>query len=227
MKDLVNKIDWDKTKGLIPAIVQDYKSGDVLMLGYMNKEALLLTLETKKAHYYSRSREKLWLKGESSGHFQNIKDILLDCDNDTLLLKVEQVGVACHTGRKSCFFQDLLKGNITQDVQIDMSDKYSIVDRVYHTICERKNKDKNKSYVAKLFDKGINTILKKVSEEAGEFIIATKDKEKNEIIYEATDLLFHVLVALCYMGISPELIKNELKRREGISGIEEKNSRVK
>jgi len=220
---MVNNIDWDKLN-LIPAIVQEEKSGKVLMLAYMNRDALELTIKTNYAHYFSRSRQKLWKKGESSGNLQEVKEILLDCDNDTILLKVVQIGgVACHTGRKSCFYKNIQTSEITTNptVQID----YGVVDKLYHTILEKKFDDPSTSYTAKLFKKGENTILKKVVEEAGEFCFAIKDDNRDEIIYEATDLLYHSLVALGLKNINPDLIKQELARRVGISGIEEKNSR--
>ncbi|NPA55052.1 MAG: bifunctional phosphoribosyl-AMP cyclohydrolase/phosphoribosyl-ATP diphosphatase HisIE [Epsilonproteobacteria bacterium] len=217
------KIEWEKNGGLIPVIVQDYETGEVLMLAYMNEEALKLTQQTKFAHYFSRSRNKLWKKGESSGHTQEVKEILIDCDNDTLLLKVKQNGVACHTGRKSCFFTNL--ENNEEVLKVEKEIEYNFLDNLYHTLLDRKNADKNSSYVASLYHKGENSILKKVVEEAGEFSFAIKDNDKGEIIYEGADLLFHALVALAYKNIHPEAILNELKRREGISGIEEKNSR--
>jgi phosphoribosyl-ATP pyrophosphohydrolase/phosphoribosyl-AMP cyclohydrolase len=217
-------IEWDKNGGLIPVIVQDADSGEVLMLAYMNEEALKLTQSTKFAHYFSRSKNRLWKKGESSGHTQEVKDILIDCDNDTILLKVKQNGVACHTGRKSCFFTNL-EGDETCEVEI--APQYNFLDNLYHTLLERKGADPKSSYVASLYNKGENSILKKVVEEAGEFSFAIKDNDKSEIIYEAADLLFHSLVALAYKNIHPEAILNELKRREGVSGIEEKNSRGK
>jgi phosphoribosyl-ATP pyrophosphohydrolase/phosphoribosyl-AMP cyclohydrolase len=221
--ELVKSIDWAKNP-LIPVIAQDCDSGEILMLAYTNKEAFELTLKTKFAHYFSRSRKKLWKKGEQSGHTQEIKEMYLDCDNDTLLLKIKQNGVACHTGRMSCFFNRV-------DIDTDLPpieeqiENYSISDTLYHTICERKNADPKKSYVASLFKKGKNSILKKVVEEAAEFCFAVKDNDEKEIIYEAADLMFHSLVALGYKNINPDLVKQELQRRFGLSGIEEKNSR--
>ncbi len=218
-------IDWQKTP-LIPVIVQDEKSKEVLMLAYMNEEALQKSLQTGYAHYYSRSREKLWKKGESSGNVQKIKNIRLDCDNDALLLEVEQTGPACHTGRKSCFYKDLSSGRITSEPQINPADMYDdIVDLLYHTIQEKKEADPMISWTAKLFSKGENTILKKVAEEAAEFCLAVKDKDKEQIVYECADLVYHSLVALALEDISPQLIRQELRRRFGISGIEEKRSR--
>jgi len=222
-EELINNIDWDKNP-LIPVITQDEKDGKVLMLAYTNKEAFGLTLSTKIAHYYSRSRKKLWKKGEQSGHTQEVKEIYLDCDSDTILLKVKQNGVACHTGRISCFFNRV---DIKEELpQVEKKiDSYSISDTLYHVIQERKKADPKKSYVASLFKKGENSILKKVVEEAGEFCFAVKDKSEEEIIYEAADLAFHTLVALGYADINPDRVKQELKRRFGLSGIEEKNSR--
>ena len=223
MDTVVNKIDWDKTP-LIPVIAQDYENGEILMLAYTNKEAFELTLKTKIAHYYSRSRKKLWKKGEQSGHTQEVQEIYLDCDSDTVLLKVKQNGVACHTGRYSCFFNRVDKTEDLPPVQTTI-DSYSISDTLYHVIAERKNADPKKSYVASLFKKGENSILKKVAEEASEFCFAIKDKDEKEIIYEAADLAFHTLVALGFADVNPDLVKQELKRRFGQSGIEEKNNR--
>jgi phosphoribosyl-ATP pyrophosphohydrolase/phosphoribosyl-AMP cyclohydrolase len=226
MDTIVDSVDWEKSE-LIPVIAQDFKTNEVLMLAYMNREALKLTVDKKTAHYFSRSRQKMWQKGESSGNFQIVKEILIDCDNDTLVLKIDQVGgAACHTGRKSCFFTNLLTNEVDEDINLEATANYSISDKLYHTIMERKlANDPSSSYVASLMDKGENAILKKVIEEAGEFSFAVKDKDEKEIIYEAADLAFHVLVALAYRGINPDRIKQELERREGVSGIDEKNSR--
>jgi len=223
---MIDKIDWTKND-LIPAIVQDSSSNKVLMLAYMNKEAVELTCNTNLAHYYSRSRQKLWKKGESSGNLQHVKEIYLDCDLDTILLKVVQDGgCACHTGRESCFFNRIDVNEQPSEVLSTM-DNYSVTDKLYHTLKERKLADPKTSYVASLFKKGENSILKKVVEEAGEFCFAVKDNDEKEIIYEAADLAFHTLVALADKNINPDLIKQELERRFGLSGIEEKNSRVK
>jgi phosphoribosyl-ATP pyrophosphohydrolase/phosphoribosyl-AMP cyclohydrolase len=197
------------------------------MMAYMNRESLELSLSTKVAHYFSRSKQRLWKKGESSGHLQHIERFLLDCDNDTLLLMVRQEGVACHTGRKSCFFTDIESGETISEPQIDTVATYGIIDDLYHTILERKNSDPNTSWTAKLLSKGDNAILKKVVEEAGEFAFAVKDNNEDEIIYECADLVYHVLVALGHKNISPDRIKQELARRVGVSGIVEKNSRTK
>ncbi|MFY9075757.1 bifunctional phosphoribosyl-AMP cyclohydrolase/phosphoribosyl-ATP pyrophosphatase [Malaciobacter mytili] len=223
---MVDKIDWGKMNNLIPVITQEAKTNEVLMLAYMNKEALELTLETKIAHYFSRSKQRLWKKGESSGHLQNVKEILLDCDNDTILLKVEQIGVACHTGRKSCFFTNLETTKEILKVEVDTTAAYGIIETLYHTILERKNDDPSKSYTAKLLKGKQNSMLKKIVEEAGELTFAVKDNNEEEIVYESADLLYHCLVALASKNISPDRVKQELARRFGISGIEEKNSRI-
>lgn len=222
----IDLIDWQKSD-LLPVIVQESSTSEVLMMAYMNQEALQLSLETKVAHYFSRSKQRLWKKGESSGHLQHIDQFLLDCDNDTLLIKVRQEGVACHTGRKSCFFTNIESGDTISDPQIDTVATYGIVDELYHTILNRKNSDPSTSWTAKLLHSGDNMILKKVIEESGEFAFAIKDNDEKEIIYECADLVYHVLVALGSKNISPDRIKQELARRAGVSGIAEKNSRKK
>lgn len=225
--EAIEKIDWEKTNGLIPVVTQDATTNEVLMLAYMNKEALELTISTNYAHYFSRTKQRIWKKGESSNHTQEIVNIMLDCDNDTLLLKVNQEGVACHTGRKSCFFTDLQTNEEVSKVEVDTSAAYGVVDTLYHTILERKNDDPSKSYTSKLLNGEQNSMLKKIVEESGEFTFAIKDNDEKEIIYEAADITYHVLVALASKNISPDRVKQELARRFGMSGIEEKNSRTK
>ncbi|QFR43978.1 bifunctional phosphoribosyl-AMP cyclohydrolase/phosphoribosyl-ATP diphosphatase HisIE [Sulfurimonas xiamenensis] len=224
MQEIINRVDWQKID-LLPVIVQDINSNEVLMMAYMNKEALELSLSTRIAHYFSRSKQRIWKKGESSGHIQEIHSFNIDCDNDTLLIKVTQHGVACHTGRRSCFFTELESGKIESEVEVSSESLYGVIDTLYHTIQERKNADPESSWTAKLLSKGDNTILKKVVEEAGEFCFAYKDNDEKEMIYEAADLTYHMLVALAAKNISPDRIKQELARRFNMSGIEEKNSR--
>ncbi len=224
MDEILNRVDWDKQE-LLPVIVQESSTNEVLMMAYMNKEALQLSLQTKTAHYFSRSKQRIWKKGESSGHTQEIESFFIDCDNDTLLIKVRQHGVACHTGRKSCFFTELQSGEINSEVEIDTEATYGVIDTLYHTIQERKNADPETSWTAKLLSKGENTILKKVVEEAGEYCFAHKDNDESEMVYEAADLTYHMLVALASKNISPDRIKQELARRFDMSGIAEKNSR--
>jgi len=225
MQNTLNKVDWDKSE-LLPVIVQEVGTNEVLMMAYMNKEALELSLTTKIAHYFSRSKQRIWKKGESSGHTQAISEFLLDCDNDTLLIKVKQEGVACHTGRKSCFFTNIETGEAVSDVKLDMASTYGVIDELYHTLLERKNADPETSWTAKLFAKGENTILKKIVEEAGELCFAVKDDDHEEIVYESADLVYHCMVALALKNISPDRVKQELARRFDMSGIAEKNSRT-
>ena len=224
MQEAINRVDWEKSE-LLPVIVQEESTNEVLMMAYMNKEALGLSLETKIAHYFSRSKQRIWKKGESSGHTQTIRSFSLDCDNDTLLIKVTQKGVACHTGRKSCFFTELESGEANAGVQIDTTATYGVIETLYHTIQERKNADPKTSWTASLMSKGDNTILKKIVEEAGEYCFAHKDNDEKEMVYEAADLTYHMLVALAVKNISPDRIKQELARRFDMSGIAEKNAR--
>ena len=224
MKEILDRVDWKKQE-LLPVIVQDAHSSEVLMMAYMDKEALSLSLKTKTAHYFSRSKQRIWKKGESSGHIQTIHSFNIDCDNDTLLIKVTQEGVACHTGRKSCFFTELESGDVESDVEVSTHAMYGVIDTLYHTIQKRKYADPSQSWTAKLLSKGDNAILKKVVEEAGEFSFAYKDDDEGEMIYEAADLTYHMLVALAAKNIAPERIKQELARRFNMSGIAEKDAR--
>ncbi len=335
------KVDWQKLGGLLPAIVQDAGDGAVLMLAYMNEEALSLTLQTGYAHYFSRSKGRIWKKGESSGHVQLVKSAFLDCDNDALLLKVEQCGgSACHTGARSCFFKEISlqkcgenmggssacgainfaeHGSATSLVQKNSTNSragqnsvacdgsadyapqnsttycsnqsstmqspaaanstltnsvaerseqnldavsqnstlensaekspYGILDEIYHVCLDRKlNGEPALSYVASLYAKGENAYLKKIAEEACEFALACKDLSRSElyadvaresfgehrageprydVIYEGADLLFHLLLALAAHNIHPDALLDELARRQGQSGIEEKRRREK
>lgn len=193
--------------GLIPVIVQDYKTDEVLMLAYMNEEAFDHTIKTGKMTYYSRSRKELWLKGETSGHFQYVKTLMLDCDNDTILAKVAQVGVACHTGRHSCFFQTLVMK------EYQSTNPLKVFENVYDVIADRKANPKEGSYTNYLFDKGIDKILKKVGEEATEIVIAAKNPDSEEIKYEISDFLYHAMVLMVEKGVTWEDITKELAQR--------------
>lgn len=221
----IEKIDWDKMDGLIPVVTQDTNTNEVLMLAYMDKEALSLTLDTNIAHYFSRSKQRIWKKGESSGHIQEVVDVLVDCDDDTILLKVKQTGVACHTGRKSCFFTSLKTSEEVTKVEVDTSAAYGVIDNLYHVILDRKNDDPKESYTAKLLQGKENSMLKKIVEEAGEFTFAIKDNDQEEIVYEAADIVYHMLVAMASKNVNPDRVKQEIARRFGMSGIAEKNSR--
>lgn len=225
----MEQIAWEKLGGLIPAVAQDYKTQEVLMLGFMNQEALSLSLQSGFAHYFSRSKQRIWKKGEQSGHTQKIHALALDCDKDSLLLQVEQEGVACHTGAKSCFYRTISLADSTIkencDSTLNTQAIYGAVDTLYHTLLERKGADPKTSYTAKLYHKGENTIAKKIVEEAAELGFAIKDRDSKEIIYEAADLLYHALVGLSYRDVSPDLVRQEIVRRFGLSGIAEKESR--
>ncbi len=263
--------------GLIPAIAQDHQTGRILMMAWMNAEALQLTAQTQTAVYFSRSRAKLWHKGESSGHTQTVHDIRLDCDADVIVLSVTQAGgIACHTGRESCFYQRLdLSGQTPEWQTVDkvlkdpadiyhshestsdthetentgtntesetiqaQVDKTSVLRQLDSVLAERKQADADSSYVASLYAKGLNKILEKVGEESTESIIAAKDfancdestdkasydEARHELIYEVADVWFHTLVGLAWFDIESDAVLNELGRRFGLSGIDEKAAR--
>lgn len=205
-------IKFDK-HGLVPVITQDYKTKEVLMLAYMNQEAFDKTLETGKVNYYSRSRKEQWLKGETSGHYQIVKSIKYDCDGDTLLIEVEQIGSACHTGHHSCFYRNIDDKEIDNiKTNVEYFDA-RILKEEYDTIIDRKNNPKEGSYTNYLLDKGIDKTLKKVGEEASEVIIAAKNDDKNEIVYEIADLLYHLMVTMAQRDISWNDIFKEIKNR--------------
>jgi len=270
--------------GLIPAIAQDHQTGRILMMAWMNAEALQLTAQTQTAVYFSRSRAKLWHKGESSGHTQIVHDIRLDCDADVIVLSVTQAGgIACHTGRESCFYQRLdLSGQTPEWQTVDkvlkdpadiyhshestsdthetentgantdsdtiqaqpdtaqaQVDKASVLQQLDSVLAERKQANADSSYVASLYAKGLNKILEKVGEESTESIIAAKDfancdentdkasydEARHELIYEVADVWFHTLVGLAWFDIESDAVLNELGRRFGLSGIDEKAAR--
>ncbi len=195
-------------QGLVPAIAQDAATGEVLMMAWMNAESLRLTEETGYATYFSRSRKMLWKKGETSGHTQRVLGIKSDCDGDTLLLTVEQTGPACHTGARSCFFNDLIPAD-----EDELPASSAILEKVYAVIEDRKAHPQEGSYTNYLLEKGVEKICKKVGEEASEAIIAAMKNSKEELTYEAADLMYHLLV-LCYNGgVTPTDIWAELQRR--------------
>lgn len=193
--------------GLIPVIVQDYKTNEVLMMAYMDQEAFNHTVKSGRMTYYSRSRKEQWVKGETSGHYQYVKSLTMDCDKDTLLAKVEQIGVACHTGNRSCFYQPIV-GN-----EYDAKNPLQIFETVYNTIQDRKEHPKEGSYTNYLFDKGIDKILKKVGEEATEIVIAAKNPSAEEVKYEIADFLYHAMVLMVERGVTWEDITKELSDR--------------
>ncbi len=194
-------------QGLIPVIVQHYKTQEILMLAYMNEESFYETIKTGKMTYFSRSRQKLWVKGETSGHFQYVKSLTIDCDLDTLLAKVDQIGAACHTGNPTCFFQPLV------GIDYDETNPLRIFESVYDTIADRKENPKEGSYTNYLFDKGIDKILKKIGEEATEVVIAAKNPNPEEVKYEIADFLYHAMVLMVEKGLTWEDIVKELADR--------------
>lgn len=204
-------VTWEDFKlnsdGLIPVIVQDYRTSEVLMLAYMNQEAFETTLHSGLMVYFSRSRQSLWLKGETSGHYQYVKSLSLDCDNDTLLAKVNQIGAACHTGARSCFFQTLVKKEYQE------TNPLKVFEDVFAIILDRKENPKEGSYTNYLFDKGIDKILKKLGEEATEIVIAAKNPDPEEVKYEISDFLYHMMVLMADKGVTWEDITRELANR--------------
>lgn len=206
-----SKLKWTDFKlnsdGMVPVIVQDYKTNEVLMMAYMNEEAFQETILSGKMTYWSRSRNELWKKGLTSGHFQFVKELKADCDYDTILAKVSQVGAACHTGERSCFFRDILKKDY-QD-----TNPLKVFEDVFAVIMDRKEHPKEGSYTNYLFDKGIDKILKKVGEEATEIVIAAKNPNPEEIKYEISDFLYHVMVLMAERGVTWEDITRELSQR--------------
>ena len=193
--------------GLIPVIVQDFKTNEVLMMAYMNEEAFDHTVKTGRMTYYSRSRKCQWVKGETSGHFQYVKSLSIDCDKDTLLAKVDQVGAACHTGNRSCFYTTIVGADY------DAKNPLQVLESVYNTIVDRREHPKEGSYTNYLFEKGIDKILKKVGEEATEIVIAAKNPNPEEIKYEISDFLYHAMVLMVERGVTWEDITNELADR--------------
>ena len=196
--------------GMIPVIVQDYKTDAVLMQAYMNEEAYLATIHTGKMTYYSRSRQELWIKGETSGHYQYVKSLHADCDMDTILARVVQIGAACHTGSYSCFFNEILTLDDTADTQ---HNPLKVFEDVFAVIKDRKENPKEGSYTNYLFDKGIDKILKKLGEEATEIVIAAKNPNPNEIKYEICDFLYHMMVLMAEKDVTWEEITAELANR--------------
>ena len=211
MTDINNILDGLKfdSNGLIPAIIRDGSSGEVLMMAYMNRDSLEKTLDTGYTWFYSRSRQEFWNKGATSGNKQEVLDISYDCDADCLLIRVEQTGVACHTGQKSCFYNKI----ITAKKEVGTENLGETMDAVYKVILDRQQKRPEKSYTTYLFDKGQDKILKKIGEEAAEIIIASKSDNKEEVIYECGDFIYHMLVLLANHGLTLDDLAKELNKR--------------
>jgi phosphoribosyl-ATP pyrophosphohydrolase/phosphoribosyl-AMP cyclohydrolase len=226
--EIIDKLEEIEFKfnqlGLMPAVVQDYQTKEVLMVAYVNKESLNLSLEKGETVFYSRSRQELWHKGETSGNTQEIKEIYYDCDQDTILFLVEPAGPACHTGKTSCFYRKIAEETEVkaeemmkmqqeaQNIETDFETK-NVVDFLYDLILRRREEMPEGSYTTYLFEEGIDKILKKVGEESAEVIIASKNDPDQELVYETADLVYHMLVLLAARGIEPDQIREELKKR--------------
>ncbi len=204
-------VRWEEFKlnadGHVPVVVQDYKTDEVLMVAYMNEEAYRMTLKTGRMTYYSRSRQELWIKGETSGHYQYVKSLTADCDMDTILARVSQIGAACHTGAHSCFFNEIIGR------EYEESNPLRVFEQVFDVIKDRKEHPKEGSYTNYLFDKGLDKILKKLGEEATEIVIAAKNPNANEVKYEISDFLYHMMVLMAEKNITWEEITAELAQR--------------
>lgn len=260
MNNWLDHVKFDQN-GLIPAIAQDHRSGRILMVAWMNREALQLTSTTNRGVYFSRSRNRLWHKGEESGHYQQVHEIRLDCDGDVIVLQISQHGgIACHTGRESCFYRVLTSEGwqvvdaVKKDPQAiygdqhlahpaapavasgNPSDQMESLDVLAHlagVMTARKQASGDQSYVASLYQKGLNKILEKVGEESIETILAAKDcasylnapQYQDDLIYETADLWFHTIVMLGYFDLAPQRVLDELARRMGLSGLDEKAAR--
>jgi phosphoribosyl-ATP pyrophosphohydrolase/phosphoribosyl-AMP cyclohydrolase len=213
-EQLNDGIKWD-AHGLVPAIVQDAASKEVLMMAYMNQESLKLTVESGETWFWSRSRKELWHKGATTGHIQKVKNLRYDCDGDTLLVLVDQTGPACHTGAYSCFFNEVQvsgqNGSSTKPVA--SSDRFAILSALEGVIAQRDAERPEGAYTTYLFEKGIDKILKKVGEETAEVIIAAKNRDNDELRYEASDLIFHLLVLLREAKLPLDDLMVELDRR--------------
>lgn len=194
--------------GLIPCVTQHYKTGEVLMAAYMNKESYEKTIRTGRMTYWSRSRNELWTKGDTSGHYQFVKSLTIDCDKDTILAKVSQVGAACHTGSRTCFFTDLVKKEYND------TNPMKVFEEVYASILDIKEEPQDGAYAGYLFDKGIDRILKKVGEGASEIIIAGKNPDSENIKYEISDFMYHLMVLMVEKGIRWKDITEELADRK-------------
>jgi len=209
VEDFVKKVDFRKADGLVPVVVQDASNDRVLMQAFMNEEALRLTLTSGKMHFWSRSRGRIWLKGEESGHHSLLQNAILDCDSDAILFKVQQIGAVCHTGRETCFHKPVVA---EEERAVDAK----IVERIFEVITDRVKNPRKGSYVSQLTAKGEDAVLQKIGEETVELILATKDNRPEEMVHEATDILFHVLVLFAQKGFELRGIFEELENRHQV-----------
>jgi phosphoribosyl-ATP pyrophosphohydrolase/phosphoribosyl-AMP cyclohydrolase len=206
IEEFVKKVNFEKCKGLVPAVIQDASNDRVLMQAFMNEEALRLTLASGKTHFWSRTRERIWLKGEESGHHSLVQNAVLDCDNDAILFKVQQIGPVCHTGEETCFYKPMIA---EEEQEIDAK----IVERIFEVIQERIRNPTEKSYVSRLTAEGEDAVLQKIGEETVELVLAVKEGIAKEITHEAADVLFHILVLFAQRGLKLTRIFEELERR--------------
>ena len=206
IKAFIEKVDFKKGNGLVPAIVQDESNGQVLMQAYMNEQALQLTLASGKTHFWSRTKGRMWMKGEDSGHYSLVQNAILDCDNDAILFKVQQVGPVCHTGEETCFY----KPRKADECHVIDS---KMLERLFEVIKERIRNPSEKSYVSRLTAKGEDAVLQKIGEEAVEIVLAGKENNVKEITHEAADEIFHIMVMFAQKGIPLNNIFEELERR--------------
>jgi phosphoribosyl-ATP pyrophosphohydrolase/phosphoribosyl-AMP cyclohydrolase len=202
----VKKVNFEKGNGLVPAVVQDASNGRVLMQAYMNEEALRLTLASGKTHFWSRTKGRLWMKGEESGHHSLVQNAILDCDNDAILFKVQQIGPVCHTGEQTCFYRPIKS---EESVEVDAK----MLERLFEVIKERIRNPTENSYVSRLTAKGEDAVLQKIGEEAVEIVLAAKENKSKEITHEAADEIFHIMVLFAQKGINLSRIFEELERR--------------
>lgn len=210
MEELINTLKFDAS-GLIPAVVQNIETNEVLMVAYMNADTIKQTLETGRATFWSRSRQEVWVKGDTSGNYMYVKEVRVDCDSDCLVVLVNPAGPACHTGNRSCFFRKIEDGKLVEDSKEQT--KTDVFAREQAVVMDRKEHPEEGSYTNYLFDKGEDKILKKVGEEAAEVVIAGKNRDKDEISYETADLIYHLTVMLVDNGMTWEDIYKEMERR--------------
>ena len=210
MEELINTLKFDAS-GLIPAVVQNIETNEVLMVAYMNADTIKQTLETGRATFWSRSRQEVWVKGDTSGNYMYVEEVRVDCDCDCLVVLVNPAGPACHTGNRSCFFRKIEDGKLVEDAKEQT--KTDVFAREQAVVMDRKEHPEEGSYTNYLFDKGEDKILKKVGEEAAEVVIAGKNRDKDEISYETADLIYHLTVMLVDNGMTREDIYKEMERR--------------
>jgi phosphoribosyl-ATP pyrophosphohydrolase/phosphoribosyl-AMP cyclohydrolase len=206
INEFVKKVDFEKGKGLVPAVVQDASDGRVLMQAYMNEEAVRLTLASGKTHFWSRTKNRLWMKGEESGHYSLVQNAVLDCDDDAILFKVQQIGPVCHTGEETCFYKPIKP---EEAVAVDAK----MLERLFEVVKERIRNPTEKSYVSRLTAEGEDAVLQKIGEEATEIVLAAKANNAKDVTHEAADVIFHIMVMFAQKGIPLNSIFEELERR--------------